>query len=253
MRDFTPLSIHNGYGNVHMNRFRICVRAPRDRGQIAKIGAEIMTNMPRRRPHPPVQRDHPHPDRRPGHETRDGFHRPDAQARVEDADDQQIRTAVAGLVGTGALVIPAFALVAPLVIKYLGDLAVYYNQHHFLAGRRGFRFDVGSSFGYRDDRVVFETVAIERFSSIAFAGSELAMGSIPELVRQVWAEMLTQFCARHGLEPITGEQPRAGWSMWGGKVHCMQSEVASSVAVIRSNVNFPTMDAEHKDILEPRP
>jgi hypothetical protein len=304
MTDFTELSIHNGVGNVHVNRFRICAHPPRDRGQIATIGANLMANMPRymaantasvqrsdrtwnghstlrfrgvarirpfyvlvQIPVPGIPIPIPVPDKIRNwmapdihtdavglvtqHET--GFTVQTLKREFEDEDDKTIRTAVAALVTSGALVVPGLIGLAPVISKWLGNMAVHYNQHHFLAGRRAFRFDVGSSFGYRDNRVVFETVAIERFSSAVFEGSQLAVGSIPDIVRQVWGEMLEQFCKQHGLQPIQGEAPGNGWSKWGNSVHCWQGEVEPSVAAIRSQVQWPTMDAEHRQILQPRP
>ncbi len=302
MTDFSPLSIHNGYGNVHINRFRVCVKATLNAQQIAAIGASIMENMPNYMakntasvqvgdhswnsydtlkfrgvariqpfnvpgpipgipisiPVPQKIRDWMMPDVHTDsvgavvkHAT--GFTVQTLKREFEDSDDEAIRTAIKTLVKSAALAVPIILPFASKIAKALGDIAVDYNQHHFLAGRRGFRFDVGSSFGYRDGRLVFETSAIERFSSIVFAGSQLAMGSIPKLVQEVWGQMLTQFCAKHGLTPITGEQPMAGWTLWGGKVHCMQTEVAPSVAAIQSNTHFNWINAEHKQILEPRP
>lgn len=304
MTDFTPLSIHDGYGSVHLNRFRISVRAPRDSGQIASIGRALMGNMPRYMaastasaqlsdrtwngqptlrfrgvarirpfsvittlpipgipipiPVPARIRDWMAPDLHTDcvglvvqHGT--GFTVQTLKRRFEDEDDATIRSAVLGVVAAAAALLPVAAPLVPIVARKLADIAVDINQHHFLAGRRGFRFDVGSSFGYRDGRVVFETVAIERFSHAAFAHSQLAVGSIPDMVREVWGEMLTRFCKHHGLTPITGEAPGVGWSRWGDAVHCMQTEVPPSVAAIQSNVHVPTMQAEHQQLLEPRP
>ncbi len=305
MSDFTPLSIHNGHGPVHLNRFRISVRPLQDRAQIAAIGRSLMANMPRYMapntasaqlsartwngqptlcfrgvarirpfrmvttlpipgipipiliPVPAPIRDWMAPDIHTdsvgliaGHAT--GFTVQTLKRNFEDDDDARIRAAVTALVMSAAAAFPPAAMVLPLIARKLGDIAVDINQHHFLAGRRGFRFDVGRSFGYQDGRLVFETVAIERFSHAAFAGSQIAVGSIPNLVREVWGEMLTQFCKHHGLQPITGEAPGVGWSRWGDAVHCMQTEVDPSVVAIRSSVHFPTMDAEHRQILEPR-
>ncbi len=303
MSDFTSISIHNGYGNVHMNRFRICVRPPRDRSQIAAIGGSLMANMPRYMaantasvqwsdrtwngsgtlrfrgvarirpfnvyvtipvagipipvPVPERVRDWMMPDLHTDcvglvtkHGT--GFTVQTLKREFEDDNDKQIRQAAGALASILAALVPGGGLLVAIIARKLADIAVYYNQCHFLAGRRAFRFDVGSSFGYRDDRCVFETVAIERFSSQVIAGSEIAMGSIPAIVKQVWGEMLTQFVRHHGLTPIVDEPPGNGWSRWGKAVHCMQTEVFPSVAEIRGNVHFGTMSAEHRDILEPR-
>jgi hypothetical protein len=305
MTNFTPLSIHNGYGNVHINRFRISVRAPLKQNQINWVGARILNRMPYfmdsstasvefgdypwmnnnslkfrgvariqpfsvpikipilgipvEIPVPDVIRDWMMPDVHTDsvgmvalQDT--GMTVQTLKREFEDKDDKAIRAAVTTLLtSVGALGGPLGEMGAKQASKHLGDIAVYYNQHHFLAGRRAFRFDVGSSFGYGDDRLIFETVAIERFSSILFASSQLAMGSIPALVRDVWGQMLMKFCAVYGLTVITDKVPPTGWSTWQGKVHYLQMEVSPSVADIRSNSQFWTMNEEHREILEKRP
>ena len=42
---YRALSIHGGYGRVHMNRFRICVKPPGDRSRVATIGRELFWKM----------------------------------------------------------------------------------------------------------------------------------------------------------------------------------------------------------------
>lgn len=231
---YSPLSIHNGYGNVHMNRFRICVKPPSDRKLVATIGNNLLWNMPsymaassasvkfgdhrwsdqptlefrgvaRLRPFSvPVQiplpggivvpvpvpqrvRDWMAPDVHTDsvglvakHGT--GFTVQTLKRNYENRDDATIRAAILALVTSGAVALPPAIPAASVLASGLGSVAVYYNQHHFLAGRRGFRFDWGMHFGYRDDRCVMETVAIERFSSLVFAGSVVAMGDVESLV-----------------------------------------------------------------------
>lgn len=299
----TALSIHNGYGKVHMNRFRICVRPPRDRNLVATIGTNLLWNMPvymaassasvkfgdykwndqptlkfrgvaRVRPFSvPVQipipggivvpvpvpariRDWMAPDVHTDsvglvakHGT--GFTVQTLKRDYEDGDDATIRAAITALVTSGAIALPPLIPAASVLAAGLGSVAVYYNQHHFLAGRRGFRFDWGMNFGYRDDRCVMETVAIERFSSLVFAGSVIAMGDVESLVRRVWVQMLNRFCVMHGLEVIKGERPGTGW-VKDGEVHCMQAQVEERVTAIEGSPHYPTMRDEHQKILEPR-
>lgn len=299
---YTSLSIHGGYGNVHMNRFRICVKPPRNRNDVATIGSNLLVNMGRYMaatsasvqfgdynwgqdptlkfrgvarlrpfsvpvqvpiggipiwiPVPKAVRDWMAPDVHTDsvgvvarHGT--GFTVQTLKREYEDSDDATIRAAIKTLVMSGAIVVPAAIPAASMLADALGGLAVHYNQHHFLAGRRGFRFDWGMNFGYRDDRCVFETVAIERFSSAVFQGSVIAMGDVESLVRDVWVEMLTRFCTLHRLEVIRGERPGTGWFK-SGEVHCMQTEVADRVTAIEGSAHFNTMKAEHQQILEPR-
>jgi hypothetical protein len=299
---YTPLSIHRGHGRVHMNRFRISVMPPTNRGQVAAIGRRLLDDMPKymAASTAAVQRgEHPwngHPTLKfrgvarfrpfsvpvptgvPGltlpipiparlrdwmipdvhtdsvgvvskHDS--GFTVQTLKREFEDGDDAVIRSAIRSALLGMSPVVPGGPVAAALAAKAFGNVAVYYNQHHFLAGRRAFRFDWGRHFGYKDGRVVFETVAIERFSSIVFAGSVIPMGTVEAMVRRVWAEMLNRFCSTNGLTIIPGEQPGTGWSKV-GNVHYMQTEVADSVAAIRANRHFPTMSAEHQQLLEAR-
>jgi hypothetical protein len=301
---YRPLSIHNGYGNVHMNRFRICVRPPANRNDVSTIGSNLLWNMEqymdassaavqygehkwgghptlkfrgvaRLRPFSvPVQvtyggitvwipiperiRDWMAPDVHSDsvgvvarHGSGTGFTVQTLKREYEDGDDKALRGAIRALVTSGAIAVPAAIPAASILADLLGGVAVHYNQHHFLAGRRAFRFDWGKHFGYRDDRCVFETVAIERFSSAAFAGSVLAMGDVESLVRNVWVSMLTRFCVRHGLEVIRGEAAGPGWSKW-NDVHYTQGTEPDRVTAIVGNPHYPTMSAEHQQILEPR-
>ncbi len=285
-----------------MNRFRVSVRPPANRSDVAKIGANLLWNMPtymaastasvkfgdgswgshptlkfrgvaRLRPFwVPVQvtyagitvlipvpqrvRDWMAPDVHTDSvglvaKYDSGFTVQTLARQYEDGDDATIRAAITALVMAGMIALPPAIPAAATLARLLGDVAVYYNQHHFLAGRRGFRFDWGKHFGYRDDRCVFETVAIERFSSVVFAGSVLALGDVESLVRNVWVGMMTRFCQLHGLQIIRGEQPGPGWRDVAG-VHCMQTEVADRVTAIEGNRHYPSMRAEHPQILEPR-
>jgi hypothetical protein len=300
---YRALSIHDGYGRVHMNRFRICVKPPSDRNRVATIGRELFWKMAnyldpntasvqlgdhawnnhatlkfrgvaRIRsfsvpvhvpplpvvlvPVPAVVRDALAPDMHTDsvgvlvrHET--GFTVQTLKREYEDDDDKAIRSAVWAAAQAGALALPAGLgrLSADMIAKLLGDLFVDANQHHFLAGRRGFRFDWGQHFGYPDDRVVFETVAIERFSTRVFANAVIGMGSVETLVRNVWVDTLNRFCAVNRLEVIRNEQPGPGWQR-SGHVHCMQTDVADRVTDIVGNGHYPTMKDEHQQILEPR-
>ncbi len=299
---YSALSIHKGYGVVHMNRFRVCVRVPRDRRQVVTIGARLLDNMRHymspntasveagdrswkgrstlkfrgvarirpfkatlpthipglgvRVPVPARVRDWMAPDVHTDSvgvvaKHGSGFTVQTLKREFEDSDDRKIRATVAAAAAAGGLAFPVAAPLAPLIAKYLADTAVDINQHHFLAGRRGFRFDWGRHFGYRDDRVVFETVAIERFSSAVFAGSVIAMGTVEGMVRKVWTDMITRFCRFHRLDVIRGEGPGHGWRKH-GEIHYMQESVADRVTAIVGNRHFPTMKAEHQKILEPR-
>jgi hypothetical protein len=310
MTDFTPLSIYKGYGKVHVNRFRICMRPSLKPSQIASIGAMLMENMPNYMnahtasvkigskgwnghntlkfrgvasvrpfslistialpgvpipiPVPAKIRDWMIPDIHTDsvgavakHAT--GFTAQTLKREFEDEDDKKIRAMIETLADSVGMASGAVAgpfgmltglLLGTAVSKVLGDIAVNYNHLHFLAGRRAFRFDVGSAFGYKDDRLVFETAAIECFSDKVFADSQIVMGSIPKIVREVWGEMVTRVCAVHGLTPIIGERPPLGWSTWSGAVHYTQTETVPIAATIQAHAQFKSMTAEHQNLLE---
>lgn len=301
---YTALSIHNGRARVHMNRFRVCVKVPRNRADVAMIGTNLLYNMskymaastaradygdynwndwptlkfrgvarvrpfivmvpptipgvPLPIPVPARVRDWMAPDMHTDSvgvvaKHGSGFTVQTLKREYEDSDDVTLRAAIVAAVTGGVLAFPLAAPLAPVIAKVLGDVAVYYNQHHFLAGRRGFRFDWGEHFGYGRgaDRCVFETVAIERFSSVVFEKSVIAMGDVASLVRAVWVQMIERFCRHHGLEIIRGERAARGWSKV-GDVHCLQIDVDESVAAIEGSDPYSTMQAEHQQILEPR-
>jgi hypothetical protein len=299
--EFKPLSIYDGVGRVHINRFRICVRAPADRGRVAAIGARLLENMPQymaantasvrfdrpwngsstlkfrgvARIQPFVV---PIPSGIPGvliptpapEKLRDGL-APDLHTdsvgvvrrgptgftvqtlkrEFEDDNDRQIRQLIrAG--GSTLSVLLGLSVVGVGLTEVLASHAVYYNQHHFLAGRRAFRFGWGGAFGYGDDRAVFETVAIERFSSVVFEKSQLVMGSFAQMIRNVWGEMLTRFCQVSNLHPIQGEAPPPGWRGWGNAVKYLQMQVAENAAAIQGNNQWGDMSRSHQDLLERR-
>jgi hypothetical protein len=186
-----------------------------------------------------------------------GFTAQTLKREFEDADDKLIRAEIKKILSAPNILskIPfptpigkASDLLIEAQAKVLGDFAVHYNQHHFLAGRRGFRFDQGSVFGYNDGRLVFETSAIERFSNIMFEGSQLAMGSIPDMVREVWGQMLSRFCGVHGLRPIMGEPPPRGWHSWGGTVHYWRSETKFDVGLLYGHPQFKSINDLHQNI-----
>jgi hypothetical protein len=298
MTHFTPLPRDNGYGNIHINRFRICVKPTLSPAQIATIGRDLPAGMlkymnsntasvkvgsnawnghdtlkfrgvAKLKPFreitalvPDKVLDWAMPDIHTDSvgivsKSADGFTVQTLKRDFEDADDATIRTAVSMLVNgvtTGSMISPVvLAAIAVLRAlggkKYLQDLAVFYNQHHFLAGRRSFRFDIGSTFGYKDDRLVFETAAVERFSNKIFAQSEIAMGDMSVILRAVWGEMLTQFCKVHGLKPIT-EKPQAGWSVWpGSSVHYQQFELPGGGGGAAALGAILPLTSRHKDLI----
>lgn len=290
---YTPLSIHNGYGNVHINRFRVSLRPTLSRVQIAQLGARLQAGLllymaaatasvkygdhnwnnhrtlkfrgvTRLRPFkiwapvvpivgvkipvPAFIRDWMAPDVHTDSvgvvgTQPTGFTVQTLQRDYEDGDDRNIRIAVTAASAASPPLIP--------LGQAMADMAVELNQKHFLAGRRAFRIDSGKAFGYADDRIVFETVAIERFTNELFAKSMIVMGNIETLIRDVWVGMLTQFCQVNRLTPIV-EAAAHGWKK-SGQIHYVQAETKPLVTSIKAHAQFATMAALNKNILESRP
>lgn len=284
---YSPLPMYKGCGSVHMNRFRICVRVPTNRGSVAHIGAHLAANMPQYMPPglaavrlgdgpwngrntlkfravmrirpfavpvpkfpaffipvpvPQRLRDWMAPDIHTDsvgiiQSSANGFTVQTLKREYEDEDDKAIRA-------------PLHAAGAPDAVA---DFAININQHHFLAGRRSFRFDSGRNFGYDDDRLVFETAAIERYSHPVFEYSQIAVGNIPAIVRQIWCQMAHRFCETHGLEKIVNEPAQPGWSKSDPATHSMQTEVAPNAGAIRSAAQFPAISKLHPQLMEDWP
>jgi hypothetical protein len=179
---------------------------------------------------------------------RTGFTVQTLKRNYEDNDDKTIRNAV------GAIKWLSIAGGVPAIgqlTNALANLAVFINQHHFLSGRRAFRVDWGKEFDYTDDRVVFETVALERFTNQVFAKSTVAMGDDKTIIRRVWVGMLNRFAKVHGFTVIN-EAPRSGWKVETG-VHYIQQNVAyNQGAAIAAHPQYPNMSEEHTDLLPAR-
>lgn len=298
MVDFTPLSIYDGVGKVHINRFRICVRPSASGLREGQIGRALPGRMPHYmdprtaavvtdgrewqgsptlkfrgvavfRPFDlPITIPGPHRIKIPVPEKVRNWMIPDVHTdqvgfadkggtgftvqtlrrHYEDENDAAIRRAV--LLG----VVPLIPLSPPLAIlaKVLGDIAVSFNQFHFLAGRRSFRFGPGSAFGYDDGRYVFETAAIERFSHRVFEAAQIAVGPLPQVIRKVWVQMVENFCVRNGYVPLLNERaPRGtGWTPGSAVVWCMQTEV-ENVEAILGHPHWAGLNQVHTSILEP--
>ena len=125
--------------------------------------------------------------------------------------------ALATLAGVEAITgwIPVLNLAEAAIEEIVSAYVIWANQHHFLAGRRSFKFDQGVSFGYTDGRYVFETAAMERFSLLPYEKSQLFMGSAEDMVRPVWVEMVQRFAAHHGLRVIADTPHGGDWKSIG--------------------------------------
>jgi hypothetical protein len=305
MPDFRALPIKDGVGPVHLNRFRISMRPPRnDPAAAARIGSDLFTAMVQymdRRTASVTVDDHswngdmtllfrgvakfrpfvnvpvtiplvtpiplfekisvPIPD-----DVRDlmipdvhtdsvgaVFRGPTSitvqtlKREFQTADDLKILSVIMASVSVAPPMIPA--PVVSFFLGALGELAIFINQHHFLAGRRSFHFDQGSAFGYTDGRLVFETAAIERFSLTVYeVMTETMMGSAPDVVRPLWIQMARRVASVKGLDVIV-EAPQPLWTKE-QEVHFIQQEL-NDISEVTSNSQWIEMNRLHPHIFDP--
>ncbi len=177
--------------------------------------------------------------------------------QFETSDDATIRAVIRATVVPAIMAQGTIASIAAPLLGWLGDnlaqkigdIAVFINQHHFLAGRRSFRFDQGSVFGYNDGRLVFETAAIERYSLTVYKlATDIAMGSAPDVVRPVWIQMVTRVASSNGLRVIV-ERPRPPWKKE-QEVHYIQEEL-SDIGKVKSSAHWSEMNRLFEKIFDP--
>ncbi len=111
--------------------------------------------------------------------------------------------------------------------------AIVINQHHFLAGRRAWRLDHGSVFGYSGNVRVLETVAVERFSLTAYSQSGAVIGDIATLVRNVWLNLLKNYIRDEGFSTVGTPPGGSGWTA-DGHYHSVQLSFADANTVAKS-------------------
>jgi len=173
----------------------------------------------------------------PGTRTATGFTAQTLKRNFLDASDGMIKAAALAALAAvetatwwnPALMAAEFAL-EELVSLYV----IWVNQHHFLAGRRSFRFLDGKELGYTDGRWVFETAAMERFSLLPYLASEAVMGRAEDVVRPVWTEMVQRFCSENGLRVIADAAQRGGWQRQ-GPVTFLQQRFPAYHAMLESD------------------
>lgn len=147
--------------------------------------------------------------------TASGFTVQTLKRNFETNEDRTIRAvlegAITGVIEGQRLVNPLVALAIEKLKPELIDYAIWVNQHHFLAGRRSFRFVQGKALGYTDDRIVFETAAVERYAKFAFAApTEVAMGGDKKSLEVVWVQMVTRLARGLTILPPRSNHPTLG-------------------------------------------
>jgi len=238
MGDFTELQIFSdGSGDFHLNRFRIAFEPPAGRSAAA-LASDLIDNFPTYlgSPYATVQLgDRSHEGKRTlrfhGYarllgldlaaphddwvvvswvDRNVGFTAQTLKREFADFGDDV--GAGGGVLLAGNLpVVGALAQLAGPVLWVAGAVGtVHYNRMHFLAGRRSWRISAGDDFGLSDKVVVLETVAVERFSSLAFRAADTIAG-LEARIPDVWIALLENFVRRKGLEVVPQKLPGARW------------------------------------------
>ena len=92
-----------------------------------------------------------------------------------------------------------------------GGAAAHFNRMHFLAGRRSWRIGEGKVFDpdLKDDVIILETAAVERFSSRAYRTADAVIG-LQNKVPDIWIAFLNNFVNKQGL-PVFVQTLKPGW------------------------------------------
>lgn len=229
MGDFTALPLSDGAGDIHLNRFRIAFQAPKGTSA-ATLAGDLIDNFPtylnsefakvefgsRKHEGKPTLHFHgyakflrldlakPHDDWVVRHwvDRNIGFTAQTLKREFFVAGDD-VGAGVGAAVGIGLLnVLPVVGVVGkvlgPVASLVGGGAAVHYNRMHFLAGRRSWRISDGAVFGLSGNVIVFETVAVERFSATAYRTADAVIG-LESRVPQVWIALLNNFVNKKGL------------------------------------------------------
>jgi len=219
MGNFTELLIGDGVGDIHFNRFRIAFKPPAGISA-ATLAGDLVNNFPRylNSAYANVEvGDHDHEGKPTFH-----FHgyayalgfdlaKPHDDWVVREWVDRNIgftaqtlkrEFGVAGEdfgtgfgAGLGSLFVPGLPFLGLGGLgnaAVIGLSAVHYNRMHFLAGRRSWRIGEGSLFGVPGGVFVFETVAVERFSSAVYDTADAVLG-LESKIPDVWIALLNNF------------------------------------------------------------
>lgn len=240
MADFTALTIDTGVGNIHLNRFRIAFRPPAGvpaRIRAQTLASDLIDHFPtyfksefatvqfsnRCHQGKPTLKFHgyakvagidlaePHNDWVVRHWTdrNIGF---TAQTLKREFFDASEDGTAGGGAGAAILLVP---VVGPLVglagAVTAGGAAVHVNRLHFLAGRRSWRIGEGKAFDpdLKDDVIILETAAVERFSSRVYSTADSVIG-LQNKVPDIWIAFLNNFVNKQGL-PIFAQIIKPGW------------------------------------------
>ena len=224
MGNFTELLIGDGVGDIHFNRFRIAFKPPTGISA-ATLAADLVNNFPRylNSAYANVEvGDHDHEGKPTFHfhgyayvlgydlakphddwvvrewvDRNIGFTAQTLKREFTTVDDVAVNAGMGVLTSTIVNSLPfggiALGLLGPIGSAALfGRPAMQYNRMHFLAGRRSWRIGEGSLFGVPGGVFVFETVAVERFSSAIYDTADAVLG-LESKIPDVWIALLNNF------------------------------------------------------------
>jgi hypothetical protein len=273
MADFAALTIDSGVGNIHLNRFRIAFRPPAGvpaRIRAQTLASDLIDNFPayfkskfatvefgnRSHQDKPTLKFHgyakvagidlaePHSDWVVRHwvDRNIGFTAQTLKREFFDAGED-------GKVGGGGagILLAAWPMIGIVAAAAMGGAAAHFNRLHFLAGRRSWRIGEGTVFDpdLKDDVIILETAAVERFSSRAYSTADSVIG-LQDKVPDIWIAFLNNFVNKQGL-PIFVQMLKPGWKRknW---VNYLQLSL-ESVAQLRASHEYgdiyklyPTLD-----------
>ena len=224
MSDFTELKVSAGVGAYHFNRFRVAFHRPAGISA-ADLAMDFVNNFPLYFSSPyaivkfhwdrtfdakPTLRFHgymkvlgvdlarPHTDWVVRHwfDNRVGFTAQTLKREFIDAAED-VAAGAGAYLGAGLALPPALSSISQLPAA---AAAIHYNRMHFLAGRRSWRIDEGKAFGLPANRdlIVLETIAVERFSGVAFMVGD-AVAGLESKIPDIWISNLNNFVNKRGL------------------------------------------------------
>ncbi len=248
MPHFTDLPVASGWGDWHLNRFRVVFRSPPGAPPTtaANLAAQFISKFPAyvwskaatvqqfRQGSDNLYKFHgavPIVGMKLQHydwvrvitTLADGFTVQTLHRDTPDADDGQVG-AIGSAVGAGAggmlgLTMGPAAAVAEAYLggQIGGATATLINRFHILAGRRSWLLRPANKLdGVHDPRpplpatdFVLETAAIERMSILPFvAGAPVIEGALPA----VWQNLLANFVSGNGMQHVP-YPPEPGWQI----------------------------------------
>jgi len=238
MENFSVLSVHDGVGDWHFNRFRVAFKPPPQANEkflgsefaanfpkyvtskyaTAQQGGRTFLNMPTFHfhgykfvPYPdPTFGDldidiaAPHSDWVVKIDDNDGLGFSVQTIKREFEDPSEDRPTLAAKAGS-VLLSPLGSF---LFMRGEND-PTQVNRMHFLAGRRSWRIDDGKNFEVDGDVMVLETSAIERFSHDRYKQADAVL-KMEDALPDIWCSMCENYVKMNALVRVP-QRLRPGW------------------------------------------